>query len=423
MSVTNGTVSTSQTSNFGSVTATNAQIAVGAGDYRFESFAGENKSIVFTDLKNTTKVNVLKKTGKAQLVVTSEVSDKYETGLKAAESLAAVYAETGKDPQTQIQVLVEASNTIGDKVTATLGQDGLEDVRIFKNDRMVAMGSFATLSALTLRHEMNSVTKRMGELRDSPTGVGVWARAYGSEMEYGAQSVTMKSNSLQIGSDYAVGDWKIGAALTYINGDTTYVLGSGETEGYGLAVYGTWFVPCGAYVDLMVKYNRLDNDFALNGMKGSYKNDAFGLIVETGYRFEFLNGCAFVEPQLGLNYGWVKGDTFRTDNSVTISQDDYDSLIGRLGVRTGFKFPKDKGMVYVRVSGVYDFQGKFSATALTETSCNTAEADLSGAWVETGIGANCNWSKNTYTYIDLERTNGGEVKENYRWNVGLRHVF
>lgn len=49
--------------------------------------------------------------------------------------------------------------------------------------------------------------------------------------------------------------------------------------------------------------------------------------------------------------------------------------------------------------------------------------DLGDTWVEFGIGANFNWTPNTYTYVDLERTNGGEVKENWRWNIGLRHVF
>lgn len=40
-----------------------------------------------------------------------------------------------------------------------------------------------------------------------------------------------------------------------------------------------------------------------------------------------------------------------------------------------------------------------------------------------GVGANFNWTKNTYTYVDFERTNGGDVKENYRWNVGIHHNF
>lgn len=112
-----------------------------------------------------------------------------------------------------------------------------------------------------------------------------------------------------------------------------------------------------------------------------------------------------------------------TSNGVTIEQDDYNSLIGRLGVRTGFKFPKDKGMIYARVSGVYDFKGSMDATATKGDQHGTMSEDLGGAWLEMGLGANFNWTDRTYTYIDLERTNGGHVKENYRWNIGVRHTF
>lgn len=37
--------------------------------------------------------------------------------------------------------------------------------------------------------------------------------------------------------------------------------------------------------------------------------------------------------------------------------------------------------------------------------------------------ANYNLTKNAYTYVDLEKTTGGEVKENWRWNVGMRYVW
>ena len=96
----------------------------------------------------------------------------------------------------------------------------------------------------------------------------------------------------------------------------------------------------------MAKYNRLENDFALNGMDGSYDANAYGVSAETGYRFNFKDGGLYVEPQVGVAYSRMTGDTFETGNGVTIAQDDYDSFIGRVGVRTGFKFPKDKGTIY-----------------------------------------------------------------------------
>lgn len=326
--------------------------------------------------------------------------------------------QVGKDDNGAFDFVIQEGDIFG---AITGNSDGTYTQA--NNTKLTAFGSVTALSALTLRHEMNSLSKRMGELRDAPTGVGAWVRAYGSEMEYGDQNLTSKNNSIQVGSDYSLGDWKVGVAVTYTDGDSSYIDGSADSKGYGFALYGTWFVPCGAYVDLMAKYTRLDTDFALNGMNGSYDTDAYGVSAETGYRFNFLNNGVYVEPQVGVAYSHMFGENITATNGVSIEQDDYDSLIGRVGVRTGFNFPEDKGTIYARVSAVYDFEGDVGAIAHKGGAVNSIQEDLGGAWVEMGVGANFNWTKDTYTYVDFERTNGGEVKENYRWNVGLRHTF
>ena len=398
-------------------------VELSAGTYAIESFNGKNKTLLLNDLANTQSVTIAHKTGDLRIAASARSNDQYANAQATAQALKETVVITEDETQAQNNLDVQAGD-VNDALTAQLNRDGsLSDVRIVKNDKLDAFGSVAALSALSLRHEMNSLSKRMGELRDAPAGTGLWVRAYGSEMEYGDQNVTMKSNSIQIGADRSIGDWRVGAAFTYTDGDTTYDLGAADTKGYGFSLYGTWFVPCGAYVDLMAKYNRLDNDFGLNGMNGSYDSNAFGASVETGYRFEFMQGGLYLEPQVGLNYGRIGGETINTSNGVTIDQDSYNSLIGRAGIRAGFKFPENKGTIYARVSGLYDFDGEVNGTASKGVAHNTIEEDMGGAWIEMGVGANFNWTDNTYTYVDFERTNGGDVKENYRWNVGVRHTF
>lgn len=398
-------------------------VELSAGTYDIESFNGENKTLLLNDLANTQSVTIDSKTGNLRIAASAHSNDQYANVQVAAEALKDTIVINNDEAQAQNSLDVQAGD-VNDALTAELNRDGsLSNVRIVKNDKLDAFGSVAALSAMSLRHEMNSLSKRMGDLRDAPEGVGVWMRGYGSEMEYGAQDLKMRSKSVQFGTDQSVGDWKLGVAFTYTDGDTSYDLGSADTKGYGVALYGTWFVPCGAYVDLMAKYNRLENDFKLNGMDGDYNSNAYGVSVETGYRFEFMDGGLYLEPQVGLNYGHIEGETIKTSNNVRIDQDSYDSLIGRAGLRAGFKFPKDKGTIYARLSGLYDFDGEVNGTATKGVAHNTIEEDLGGAWVEMGVGANFNWTSNTYTYIDFERTNGGDVKENYRWNVGIRHTF
>ncbi len=297
-------------------------------------------------------------------------------------------------------------------------------VTVSKNTKLDAFGSVAALNAVAWRHELNSVSKRMGELRDAPEGVGAWARLYGSEMEYGDQNIESQNTTIQIGSDYKIGQWTVGATVGYTDGESDYDRGSSDNEAWNFGVYGTWFAENGQYVDLIAKYSRLSQDFKLDTMKGDYDNNAFVISAEYGWHLPVME-IGFIEPQVELTYGRIMGEDFTTSNGVEIEQDDFDSFIGRLGVRAGIKCPDNWGTVYARASVVHDFDGEFDATARSLKTSATADIyeDLGGTWGEFGIGANINFTKNTYMYVDAEITSGGEVDENYRWNIGVRHNF
>ena len=272
------------------------------------------------------------------------------------------------------------------------------------------------------RHEMNDLTKRMGKLRDSPAGIGAWARLYGSEQEYGKKNVTLRSTSVQVGADYQIGEWTVGGAFSYTNGSVDYAQGSGDADTYGFAAYGSWFAQNGMFLDLIAKYSRLSNDFEIADMKGSIDNNAYSFSAEFGWRFD-LAKTVFVEPQVELTYGRILGDNATASNQVRIEQEDFDSLLGRVGLRAGFKCPNDRGTVYVRVSGVHDFKGESDVRYSSSKASTTVHDDIGGSWVEYALGANVNITPSTYTYVDLERTSGSDVKENWRWNIGLRTVF
>ena len=176
------------------------------------------------------------------------------------------------------------------------------------------------------------------------------------------------------------------------------------------------------FLDLIAKYSRLSNDFEIADMKGSIDNNAYSFSAEFGWRFD-LAKTLFVEPQVELTYGRILGDNATASNNVRIEQEDFDSLLGRVGLRAGFKCPNDRGTVYVRVSGVHDFKGESDVRYSSSKASTTVHDDIGGSWVEYALGANVNITPSTYTYVDLERTSGSDVKENWRWNIGLRTVF
>lgn len=400
---------TSQTVSIDKLKGTGGTINVAASTTDGESFEVAKLGIANIEGTPTLTVNA---TG----INTDNVVDA-EAALAAVN--AAVVAEGAKKTNTI------AEGDVKGELTQEVAADGtLGAVTEAANTKLDAYGSIAALAAMNWRHDMNDLTKRMGELRMSPGKIGSWARLYGSEQEYGAQGLTNKNTSVQVGADFAVTpEWKLGAAFTYTDGSSSYAKGEGDNEAYGIAAYGTWMpADSGPFVDGIVKYSRISNDFTLNGMDGSYDNNAFSASIESGWHFK-LNNVAFVEPQIELTYGRIAGDNFKADNGVLVDQDDFDSIIGRAGLRAGFYFPNNKGTLYARASVLHDFDGEMNATATKNGVSSSIEEDLGGTWYEMGIGANFNVTDNTYVYVDLERNNSGKVVENWRWNVGLRTTF
>ena len=420
------------------LTLNNGVININSADQivEVEKLSGEGGTI---NVATTTEDGKTLKTGKLQVgklgenpkpnlkvALTGVNADNITDAQKAVESAASAVTVTS-DNSTPINKKIEiAEGAVNGAITADVTGNEVGTVSQTENTKLSALNSVTAMGTMAWRHDMNDLTKRMGELRTSPEGIGSWVRLYGSEQEYGRQDVTTKSTSVQVGSDYDVGyGWKVGGAFTYTDGSSDYANGSSDNKAYGLAAYGSWLHEGGAFVDVIAKYSRLKSDFDMSVMSGMSKNNAYSASAEFGWYVPFAN-VAFVEPQAEITYGVVKGDDFTTSNGVAITQKDTKALIGRLGVRTGLHFNENKGVVYARASVLRDFKGEseFTASLVSDSSVrSTVKDDIGGTYYEMGIGANYKFADNAYTYVDFERQNGGDVKEKWRWNVGLRYVW
>lgn len=377
------------------------------------SLSGEG-SLVLTSKDSTVKVGVVE--GNVTAGFESLTADDFTNVGELQKIIQVTNVEDGSSLVTAV-----AEGDINGAMTVIQDSNGTS-THTDSNTKLDSFGSVNVIGLMQWRHEMNDLTKRMGELRDSPEGIGSWVRVYGSEYELGSQNVEAKNTSIQIGADFDVGyGWKLGAAFSYTNTDATMSNGTADGDMYGFALYGSWLHESGQFVDLIAKYTRMDNEFDIGNMSGSYDNNGYSVSAEYGWNLRF-NDLYFVEPQLELTYGTVTGDDFTASNNVHIEQDDTDSFIGRIGIRGGVLFPNNKGTIYAHASVLHDFDGETGFVASKEVSSSYSE-DLGGTWYEFGVGANFNLTERTYTYVDLERTASAEVNENWRWNIGLRHVW
>ena len=278
----------------------------------------------------------------------------------------------------------------------------------------------SALSLMTWRAEMNDMNKRLGELRDSKGEHGVWVRMVRGKDTYA--SVHNQYNQYQLGYDEKLSvdkHWTVGAALSYTEGDTSYGAGSADNKHKGLAIYGSKLNDDGSFIDLIAKYARLDNDYKTTLGNGDSSTNGYSVSAEIGKRFTKDNGL-WIEPQAELSYGQVASVAYKLGD-IAVAQDKIDSLVGRLGFSLGQNIKQ--GNVYARASYLYDFDGDTSASFNDKGQQRSLSQELGGGWWEVGFGANLNLSEASHLYVDMEKTFGGEINTDWRWNAGLRWSF
>lgn len=241
---------------------------------------------------------------------------------------------------------------------------------------------------------------------------------FGSKAE-----IEMDHTTIQVGADYRINNhWIVGGAFSYTDSDADLVKGQAKGDSYSLAAYATYMADGGSYLDLIARYGYLDNELTSGNMSVDTKSNAFSLSVETGHMFRIMEQ-AYIEPQIEVTYGFISGDDATASNGVRLDQDDFQSLITRVGVRTGFEFPEKAGTIYAMLSYSYDFLGDADGTASQGGLHEALNEDLGGGWVSYGIGAQFKLGDNAFAYGELERTSGGEIDNPYLFNVGFRWNF
>lgn len=96
---------------------------------------------------------------------------------------AAILTHVGANIREGGTATIEGGDVLGE-IEITTGANGVISIgSIGASDKVASLSDGQSIATMQWRHEMNDLTKRMGELRDSPAGIGAWARLYGSEQE------------------------------------------------------------------------------------------------------------------------------------------------------------------------------------------------------------------------------------------------
>lgn len=289
---------------------------------------------------------------------------------------------------------------------------------------MDAMKNLAATAIIAWRQEDSTLSQRLGELRESDGGQGIWVRMSRGEFEYDGEYKN-QYNFFQMGYDWAAGSWHYGAAVSHNDGQTTYTHGDGENRSTSLSLYGTWLGDKGHYADIVLKQGRLSNDFDIYTEAGhtSGDYDAWGtsLSGEYGMKVNFDGGW-YVTPQAQFTLMRIGGEDYTTNNGIKVNQDSLESAVGRVGFEVGKRI-SDSGSIYAKASLLHDFAGSADTYLSYKGLTNSYHQDIGDTWCEAGIGFNYKTSENSYVYADVVKNFGGDVETPWQWNAGMRWTF
>lgn len=404
----------------------------GSGDINFKAENTDNNSVL--DFTNTGDVTI----------GTAEAGSSVNLGVinNTVNTLDIEKTEENLNAIAEKIVYVANDGNLGGKVTVKEGlitPEASADLMFDGNNQgyvtnitggnrttqtMDAMKNLAATAIVAWRQEDSTLSQRLGELRESDGGQGIWVRMSRGEFEYDGEYKN-QYNFFQMGYDWAAGSWHYGAAVSHNDGQTTYTHGDGENRSTSLSLYGTWLGDKGHYADIVLKQGRLSNDFDIYTEAGhtSGDYDAWGTSLSGEYGMKVdLDGGWYVTPQAQLTLMRIGGEDYTTNNGIKVNQDSLESAVGRVGFEVGKRI-SDSGSIYAKASLLHDFAGSADTYLSLNGLTNSYHQDIGDTWCEAGIGFNYKTSKNSYVYADVVKTFGGDVETPWQWNAGMRWTF
>lgn len=294
----------------------------------------------------------------------------------------------------------------------------------------------AMKAGYALGTEMDRLNKRLGESRYLSDEKGLWVRYRHARVGMD-NSFKTNSNMFQLGYDKQVleddGTYYRGLALDYTHGDTSLLglRGNGEHDRYSLSLYDTWTGDKGHYRDLVIRGGRINSEFDVDNSNSetisSDYHQWFGSISGEWGRKKDTGHDWYFEPQTQLQLARVGGADYVTNHGVRVEQDGATSLIGRLGFRLGREFDKNdaakRDNYYIKADLLHEFCGDQEYRVTGKDGSLSKTYDGKDTWFDVGVGADITISRNTYFWVDVERTLGGDFDRTWQVNGGFRWEF
>jgi uncharacterized protein with beta-barrel porin domain len=333
----------------GSITYSEPDGTSGNGTFT-GNFSGDNLSLSYntTDLQGDTCTTV----GSAILARASSSSEIEQ----ALQQFASAGTVTIISSLIQHQNLALRQSKLRKKNTDEIDVSGLN---ISIGGEIVSAGK---LAKLLLGEKFNGASADDASLSSRPGLFATGTISIGErDRTNNGTGFDFTTGGLTVGSDFAITDTLfLGGALGYsrINSDFDYSAGDLDVDGYSVAIYSTYNIPSGFYIDGIMRVGRssyeqhreffLDN--ALQKASADYDSIDYSLSLSTGH--EYYSGAWTLQPFARIDYVEVDIDSFNEKaetagadpNLLSIDDQNISSLQSALGGQFSYTLSTRQGV-------------------------------------------------------------------------------
>ncbi|MGY2041476.1 autotransporter outer membrane beta-barrel domain-containing protein [Pseudomonas pergaminensis] len=296
-----------------------------------------------------------------------------------------------------------------------------------------AVGRQAATAAL-ISAQMNSLVKRLGELRMGKDDGGLWTRGFSKDQRIdtgSSRGFQQQVNGIEIGADKALpyADGKIYVGGMVGQGHATQNFGErtkGTTDSVMLGGYATYVDRSGLYIDSVLKFTHLNNKIEITNNVGDkndakYKNHAVSADIEVGKRINLKQGW-FVEPQLEVQMLQVSTGNYTASNGLKVKQDALTSVQSRVGGLLGRNLKLENSLdvqPYAKASWINEHAGE----SKVKVNGNSLDSKLPGSRAEIGGGVIVQLADKHKFSIDGEYAKGSSIEQPWAVTVGYRYTW
>ncbi|OFL94144.1 autotransporter outer membrane beta-barrel domain-containing protein [Fusobacterium sp. HMSC073F01] len=312
---------------------------------------------------------------------------------------------------------------------------GIEKTEIGETTKTIIDSAAFLYNSAVARMEVDSIHKRLGEIRNYEKNNGVWVRLLSGEMEYDKSSINRFKNDynmLQVGYDrkHNLEGSKIftGFAVSKRNSNIDFRNnGKGDSENIGFSLYASYVGDTDTYIDLIGKFSHIDTSYKtynffnneIQESKGDYKTWAKTLSIEVGKKIDY--NSYFLIPKIQLNYTYVSNLDYTTNGGIKVEQNSIHSLIGKTGINIGKTFEKSSHFMKFDILG--EVNGDYRVNAKGKDTTYTKKVNGNDSWIEVGLGGDFNISETTNIYYEITKSLGSDYETNWEGTIGFRINF